>query len=112
MRPVPIIPLADSLFSTLEKLESLVAVHVSDPYNEFFKTRGTLVNLHEPAKRVQNRGLRAMSPFRIVDRDGEMLADAATLDEVTGIVRRAPLGRTMSTRKSGVSSSFRARMMN
>ena len=34
-----------------------------------------------------------MSLFRIVDRDGEMLADAATLDGVTEIVRRVPPGR-------------------
>ena len=34
-----------------------------------------------------------MSLFRIVDRDGEMLADADRLDGVTEIVRRAPTGR-------------------
>ena len=31
-----------------------------------------------------------MSLFRIVDRDGEMLADADTLDGVTEVVRNAP----------------------
>jgi len=34
-----------------------------------------------------------MSLFRIVDRDGEMLADADSLDEVTEVVRNAPTGR-------------------
>ena len=34
-----------------------------------------------------------MSLFRIVDRDGEMLADADGLAGVTEIVRRAPPGR-------------------
>ena len=34
-----------------------------------------------------------MSVFRIVDRDGEILADADSLDGVTEIVRRAPPGR-------------------
>jgi len=33
-----------------------------------------------------------MSVFRIVDRDGEMLADADSIDGVTEIVRRAPTG--------------------
>ena len=32
-----------------------------------------------------------MSLFRIVDRDGEMLADADTLDGVTEVVRNAPV---------------------
>ena len=44
--PAPLIPFADSLFSTLEKLESLVAVHGGDPYNEFFKTFESLVAVH------------------------------------------------------------------
>ena len=47
-----LIPFADSLFSTLEKLQSLIAFHGAEPYNEFFKTGGTMVNLHEPAKMV------------------------------------------------------------
>ncbi len=34
-----------------------------------------------------------MSFFRIVDRDGEMLADADSLDGVTKVVRSAPPGR-------------------
>ncbi len=34
-----------------------------------------------------------MSLFRIVDRDGEMSADAATLDGVTEVVRLGPPGR-------------------
>jgi hypothetical protein len=34
-----------------------------------------------------------MSVFRIVDRDGEMLVDAAILDGVTEVVRNAPPGR-------------------
>lgn len=33
-----------------------------------------------------------MSVFRIVDRDGEMLADADSIDGVTEIVRRTPTG--------------------
>jgi hypothetical protein len=33
-----------------------------------------------------------MSLFRIVDRDGEMLADADSLDGLTEIVRHAPTG--------------------
>ena len=31
--------------------------------------------------------------FRIVDHDGEMLADADSLDGVTEVIRNAPLGR-------------------
>ena len=34
-----------------------------------------------------------MSLFRIVDRDGEMLADADSMDGVTELVRNAPPGR-------------------
>jgi len=34
-----------------------------------------------------------MSLFRIVDPDGEMLADADSLDGVTKVVRNAPPGR-------------------
>ncbi len=34
-----------------------------------------------------------MSFFRIVDRDGEMLADADSLDRVTEVVGKAPPGR-------------------
>ncbi len=34
-----------------------------------------------------------MSLFRIVDRDGEMLADADSLDGVTKVVSNAPPGR-------------------
>ncbi len=34
-----------------------------------------------------------MSLFRIVDRDGDMMADADNLDEVTEVVRNDPLGR-------------------
>ncbi len=34
-----------------------------------------------------------MSFFRIVDRDGEMLADADSLHGVTEVVRNAPPGR-------------------
>ena len=83
----------DTLSSTSEKLESLVVVHVGDPCNEFFKTRETLPNLHEPTIPVQNRGFRAMSLFRMVNRDGEMLADAGSLDAMIEIVRNAPTGR-------------------
>jgi len=38
-------------------------------------------------------GAQPMSFFRIVDRDGEMLADADSLDDVTELVRNAPPGR-------------------
>jgi hypothetical protein len=34
-----------------------------------------------------------MRLFRIVDREGQMLADADCLDGVTGVVRLAPPGR-------------------
>ena len=34
-----------------------------------------------------------MSLFRIVDRDGEMLADADSVDGVAEVVRNAPPGR-------------------
>jgi hypothetical protein len=34
-----------------------------------------------------------VSFFRIVDRDGEMVADADSLDQVTEVLRNAPTGR-------------------
>jgi hypothetical protein len=34
-----------------------------------------------------------VSFFRIVDRDGEMLADAESLEMVTAVLRNAPAGR-------------------
>ena len=71
---------------------------VVDPYNEFFKTCGTLVSLHEPAKRVHDRELRAMSVFRIIDRDGEIVADADGLAGVNEIVRRCSY-RVLSCRR-------------
>ena len=39
-----------------------------------------------------------MSEFRIIDRNGELVADADGLAGVNEIVRRAPTGATMSTR--------------
>ena len=41
----------------------------------------------------RQNGARAMSLFRIVDRDGEMVADADTLNGVTEVVCNAPPGR-------------------
>ena len=60
--PAPLIPFADSLFSTLEKLESLVAIHVGNPYNEFFDARNHQVNLPETTHRIECLGGRNRCP--------------------------------------------------
>ena len=47
------IPLPDALPPPLEQFESLVAIHVGDPYNEFFDARNPRLNLPETTRRIE-----------------------------------------------------------